>query len=134
MSDTKQNKRAVGNVGESVACDFLVSNGYNIICRNYYCPYGEVDIIAENDRRTVFVEVKMRTESAVQKKYGRPANAVNAKKREHILKSVHHYIKEKSPEKPPRIDVIEILASKDSDTSLHQFKIKHIKAAFADRV
>ena len=50
MSDTKQNKRAVGNVGESVACDFLKSNGYEIICRNYYCPYGEIDIIAENDK------------------------------------------------------------------------------------
>ena len=134
MNDARKENRAVGKLGESVACDFLKSNGYEIICRNYYCEYGEIDIIAENDRRTVFVEVKMRTESAVQKKYGRPSNAVNAKKREHILKSVHHYIKEKSPEKPTHIDVIEILASKNGNSSLHQFKIKHIKAAFADKV
>lgn len=53
------NKSQLGKLGEDVACDFLLENGYKIIDRNFRKPWGELDIIAKApDRTLVFIEVK----------------------------------------------------------------------------
>ena len=49
-----------GSYGEDIAVKYLESKGYNIICRNYRCIYGEIDIIAELDGIMAIVEVKLR--------------------------------------------------------------------------
>ena len=56
MAKTK--KREFGDIGEDIVCKFLLRKGYKIIERNYLKPWGEIDIIAENDKSLVFVEVK----------------------------------------------------------------------------
>ena len=45
----KGEKRRLGFLGESRAVKFLKKNGYKITERNFRCPFGEVDIIAEKD-------------------------------------------------------------------------------------
>ena len=45
-----KNNREFGYFGESVACDFLVRNGYKIVERHYYAVGGELDIVAENEK------------------------------------------------------------------------------------
>ena len=47
-----------GSIGESVACRFLASKGYEILERNYRKPWGEIDIIAIKAGVLRFVEVK----------------------------------------------------------------------------
>ena len=48
-----------GNKFETKACDFLVSNGYSIIERNYHAKkLGEIDIICTKDNIYHFIEVK----------------------------------------------------------------------------
>jgi len=52
-------KQKIGQLGEDLACEYLVENRYKIIERNYRKPWGEIDIIAKDpDRTLVFVEVK----------------------------------------------------------------------------
>ena len=52
-------KRATGNRGEEKAAEYLISNGYSIIERNFNTKFGEIDIVARNaDGTIVFVEVK----------------------------------------------------------------------------
>ena len=41
-------KRKVGNLGEDLACRFLIKRGFDIIERNYLNECGEIDIIAKN--------------------------------------------------------------------------------------
>jgi putative endonuclease len=41
--DTKD----LGNLGEDLACEYLVSNGYKILGRNCRIKFGEIDIIAK---------------------------------------------------------------------------------------
>ena len=48
----------VGKIGEETACKFLMKHGYQIILRNYWKKWGEIDIIAKKDRVIHFVEVK----------------------------------------------------------------------------
>lgn len=126
------NLRAEGHRGESIACDYLQRIGYTIVKRNFRSKYGEIDIIAENDTHIIFVEVKSRSETVSQKIYGRPATAVNRKKRDHILKSTKNYLQLYKPHKSPRIDIIEQLLSPVMGTELIQVKITHIKAAIQD--
>ena len=48
----------IGKIGEETACKFLMKHGYQIILRNYWKKWGEIDIIAKKDRVIHFVEVK----------------------------------------------------------------------------
>ena len=106
-SSAKSN-RSLGRAGESIACDFLVKNGFQIVKRNYTVRGGEIDIIAENEKYIIFVEVKTRTAGHSIEKYGRGAAAVNSTKKEHFLFAVKSYMRAFPSEKKPRIDVIEI--------------------------
>ncbi|MBI4993977.1 YraN family protein [Candidatus Wolfebacteria bacterium] len=48
-----------GQLGENIACRYLVEKNYKIIERNHRQKWGEIDIIAKApDKTLVFVEVK----------------------------------------------------------------------------
>ena len=65
-------KQTEGKSGEDAAVYYLTNLGYLIICRNFKCMQGEIDIIAKDGKNLVFVEVKTRTNT----KYGEPKEAV----------------------------------------------------------
>ncbi len=50
--------RKKGNIAEDKACAYLFENGYEIVDRNFYSRFGEIDIIASKDEVLHFVEVK----------------------------------------------------------------------------
>ena len=123
--------RQIGRQGENSAADWLTKNGYNIICRNYTSPHGEIDIIAEDEKYIVFVEVKYRKNSIHLKKYGRPVYAVTKEKRKHILYTANYYLNKFETHKKPRIDVIEIIGN-DEINGFVSLNIKHYKNAFGE--
>lgn len=47
-----------GELGENIACKFLMKQGFNIIERNYTKKWGEIDIIAKKGEKLYFIEVK----------------------------------------------------------------------------
>ena len=51
-------RRALGQLGEELAVEHLQRYGYVILERNYRCQQGEVDIIARDQERLAFVEVR----------------------------------------------------------------------------
>jgi len=56
-------KSQLGQLGEDLACEYLVKKGYKIIDRNFRQPWGELDIIAKTpDKILVFIEVKTMNE------------------------------------------------------------------------
>ncbi len=58
MSKINKNTREKGNIGEDIACNFLIKNGYFIQDRNYLKKCGEIDIIAIKQGILNFIEVK----------------------------------------------------------------------------
>uniref|UniRef100_A0A7C4M0U3 UPF0102 protein ENT43_03560 n=1 Tax=candidate division CPR3 bacterium TaxID=2268181 RepID=A0A7C4M0U3_UNCC3 len=117
----KTEKRKIGDRGESIACGYLVNCGYKIIKRNYFCKYGEIDIIAQKDGTLIFVEVKTRKNNF----FGEPQEAVDWKKLERINMAMDcflNYIKA-SDDYNLRIDVIEIIR----DEKNNNYKINHIE-------
>ncbi len=130
----KKTTKSTGDYGEEVAVDFYVKDGYKIRERNYHVSHNEIDIIAENERFVVFVEVKTRSVSYVgQSNYGRPASAVDYEKRKRTVAAAQNYIVKNKLNKQPRIDVVEIYLKKKADEDKSPFeilKINHIRNAF----
>lgn len=69
-----------GARGEEVAARHLESAGLRILDRNWRCPLGELDIVATDEQRLVFCEVKTRASDS----YGAPAEAVDRAKADRI--------------------------------------------------
>ena len=125
-----KNKRQTGSGGEDAACRFLESEGYRILCRNFYAGHDEIDIIAEKAPYTVFVEVKTRTASSTGStgsSYGRPAAAVTAKKRYCLSREAEAYIKKHPGQSFYRFDVVEVLLPSSPDGEI---KINHMQGVF----
>ena len=63
--ETSKNKHlSTGKLGEDLACNYLIRDGYRIVDRNYRLKIGEIDIVAmSKDKTLVFVEVKTMQES-----------------------------------------------------------------------
>ena len=98
-------KKRIGYEGEDTAVKYLKLNGYKIIDRNFYARQGEIDIIAKEDKEWVFIEVKTRTNHA----FGRPIEAVDNLKKQHLLNTIKYYIySNKIKDENIRIDVIEV--------------------------
>lgn len=96
---------AQGQNGEEIAFVYLASRGYKIIARNFRTRFGEIDIVAIEDKTLVFVEVKARK----SQKFGLPEEAIDKRKLEHIIKA-GQYFKLKNPQTPDlqRIDLVAI--------------------------
>ncbi len=62
MSDSNLRKRryTFGHTGEAVARLFLAIKGYRLVAHNYKTYFGEIDIIARDRSRIIFIEVKTR--------------------------------------------------------------------------
>lgn len=113
-------KKALGNRGEEIAVRYLKGKGYRILHRNFRTPIGEIDIIAEDRDRLVFLEVKTRADDS----FGHPFEAVDQRKRERMKKVALYYMKNSGIERPVRFDVISI-EIKGNESSL-----SHIIEAF----
>ncbi len=58
MNIASLTSKQVGNLGESVACEYLKRHGFSIVDRNIARKTGELDIIAKKENTLHFVEVK----------------------------------------------------------------------------
>ena len=114
-------KKITGRAGEKVVADYIKSRKMKVIKRNYVTPFGEIDIIAEDDDYIVFIEVKTRSGD----RYGAPSEAVDKTKRKHIVDSAKYYLKvTNSTEAFTRFDMAEVFSDNGSYT------VNYIEDAF----
>jgi len=110
-------RKLLGREGEDRAAQFLTSQGYRILERNYSTRSGEIDLIALHQGVVVFVEVKTRTNNA----FGAPELAVDARKQRKMIKAALGYIKLKNLHQVPcRFDVVAISAADAQGVELIQ--------------
>lgn len=82
-----QNKRTIGADVETKAVEYLVSQGVEILDRNFRCRQGEIDIVCRHGSYLVFVEVKFR--ASLRK--GTPEEAVGVAKQKVICRVADYY-------------------------------------------
>lgn len=63
MEDSRNQRQAIGKLGEDAACKFLLNKGHQILARNYRSGHLEIDIISVSAYGIHFVEVKSRCKS-----------------------------------------------------------------------
>ena len=123
-----QTNKQIGLLGEDIAADFLISQGYHILKRNFNCKLGEIDIIAVDNidkNELVFVEVKTRRQNI----YGSPSDAVDFRKTKHLYKVAEYFLMINKLENTfVRFDVIEI-----KENFSQKIRINHIKNVILDR-
>ncbi|WP_061296969.1 YraN family protein [Herbidospora cretacea] len=57
-------KDELGRAGEDLAARYLIRHGMEILCRNWRCREGEIDIVARDGGVLVVVEVRTRSSDA----------------------------------------------------------------------
>ena len=115
------NNKEKGNLGETLAVQYLQSLGYEILERNWrYSRFGEIDIIAQDKNTLIFVEVKARKGLA----FGHPFEAIDTKKVHQVQSIAQAYMAQKTCKyKHCRLDGISVILSNPP-------KIEHLKNIF----
>lgn len=104
MTNNLTERRKTGNLGEDLASRFLMKQGFNIIERNYLRKCGEIDIVAKNNGKLHFIEVKSVScetmpdvsHETIAKDDFKPEDNIHSWKLERISKTIHLYLMEKS--------------------------------------
>jgi putative endonuclease len=112
--------RLLGDRGERAAARYLRRKGLRVITRGYRGPSGEIDLVAREGDRLVFVEVKTR-------RRGQPAEAVNpAKQRKLTLTALDFLKRFDLLDVPFRFDIVAIVWPDDRGRP----QIEHLVNAF----
>jgi putative endonuclease len=95
----------LGDLGEELAVEHLVKNGYDILERNYTYQKAEVDIIAQKGNTLVVVEVKTRSTAD----FGNPQDFLKPKQIKRLVMAVDAFINENDLDVEVRFDIIAIV-------------------------
>ena len=98
-------RKRLGNVGEEIAARELTRRGYMVRERNWRCPEGELDMVAEQGEMLVFVEVRTRRGD----RFGTPEESITLAKRAHLIAAAQAYLQAHSlQDRDWRIDVVAV--------------------------
>jgi len=113
-------KRKTGNLGEDIACRFLIKKGFSIVERNYLKRFGEIDIIAKYNSILHFIEVKSvscEISQNVSHETGgyRPEDNIHPWKMARLSRVIQTYLVDRhvSPETEWQFDVITVYIDKN---------------------
>ncbi len=84
-----------GEIGENIAVKFLVKQGFLIKERNYTKKWGEIDIIAEKDKKLYFVEVKSVSRETISHETNadyRPEDNMHPWKLKRLARAIQTYL------------------------------------------
>lgn len=113
-----------GAWGEQIAARYLQKKRYSLVTANYRSRFGEIDLIVQNRKYLVFVEVKLR-KSAV---FADAREFVDTYKQERLRTTAEIYLSQYPTDLQPRFDVIEVYAPEGVDTK--KPVINHLEDAF----
>jgi putative endonuclease len=107
----------VGIAGELLAARWLAKHGRKVLKCNHDGIFGgELDIVARHGDVLTFVEVKTRT----QTDHGRPADAVNAEKRQLIRQGALAWLRLLgNPKISFRFDIVEVILLPGHKPAIH---------------
>lgn len=97
-------RKELGNWGESIAARHLESLGLKIVERNWRCPEGEIDLVAQADSLLAFVEVKTRRSRGM----GSPEEALTPRKSQKLLQLGALYVAAHDLDIDWRIDLVAV--------------------------
>jgi len=110
-----QPSNSKGVIAEKKALNYLLEHGLTLLHQNYYCRFGEVDLIMADQETLVFIEVRYRKNG----QFGGALASINKTKQRKIIKTATHYLAQLSSEPYCRFDAIAL-----NDTDIEPLWIK----------
>jgi putative endonuclease len=98
------NRKKLGNWGESLAALHLESKGYEILERNWRTANGEIDLVVKAGQELVFVEVKTRR----GKSMGAPEEGLTPRKADKLMMLAQMYVSQHDLDVDWRIDLVAV--------------------------
>jgi putative endonuclease len=112
-----------GAWGEALAAEYLRKKHYKVVDVGYHSRFGEIDLIVQDRKYLVFVEVKLRKSGD----FARAMEYVDRNKQDKIRITASMYLSQNPTKLQPRFDIIEIYAPAGTQTLNPQ--IRHIEDA-----
>ena len=130
MTASLDPRRTLGERGERLAAEHLERAGYTILATNYRTRFGELDLVACDDRCLVFCEVKTRIAGTRRGPAG-PLDAIGPRKRAQVRAMARDWLASSAaagrPRRPElRFDAIGILISRGGQL----VSLDHVEDAF----
>lgn len=139
VSTLLTDKQVVGQIGEDLACRFMINKGFVVIARNYRKKWGEIDIVTQSTKtgQYCFVEVKtvsgdlsgnmsayVNRETKNSGEY-RAEDNVHPWKLQRLYRAIQSYLLENNvlPETPWQLDVVTVILDREHKKS----KIKRLE-------
>lgn len=125
-------RRRLGDTGEALAVRTLQAAGLTILARNWRCPVGEIDIVAQEQAPDftqggviapwlVLVEVRTRRGTS----FGTARQSITPRKAAKLREVAAHYVQAQQWRGPWRIDVVAV----EMDSRGHLLAVDHIRHA-----
>jgi putative endonuclease len=115
MDDRSQ----LGARGEDLAVAHLEGLGMVVLQRNWRCPQGEIDVVAEDGPDVVVCEVKTRRTAA----YGTPAEAVTPAKLARLRRLAAAWVRQQPRGfRAVRIDVVAVTVPRGGSVSVEHLQ------------
>jgi putative endonuclease len=111
-------QKKIGDLGESIAQDYLIELGYIIVETNWRYSKSEIDLIVKDKDTLVFVEVKTRSYDY----YGQPEDSIDAKKELMITEGAAAYMRSVGHEWTFRFDIISIILPKSGQPTIRHYQ------------
>lgn len=113
-----------GAWGEALAAEYLRKKRYQLVASGYRSRFGEIDLIVQDRKNLVFVEVKLRKNASFASAF----EYVDRRKQDRIRITASIYLSQNPTNLQPRFDVIEIYAPGGTETI--DPEIRHMEDAF----
>ena len=123
-------RRRLGDQGEELAARHLEARGLEVVERNFRTRYGELDIVARDERFLVFCEVKTRIARRAGDDVLGPFAAIGVRKQRQVRAMAREWLAEGRLEgrRPSELRFDAIGISFDGDGRL--LALEHLEAAF----
>ena len=106
---TTSSKQISGKLAEDLTLRHLETCGMSLICRNWSCRSGELDLVMLDGDTVVFVEVRYRRHAA----WGGALESVDLRKQQKLIKAAQLFLLKESrwAKHPCRFDVVAMSAT-----------------------
>ncbi len=86
----KINENNAGLEAEKLAATFLMSHGLKLVTQNYHCRFGEIDLIMQDAKTLIFIEVRLRSNS----QFGSAGASITPQKQRKLITTAQHYLQQ----------------------------------------
>ncbi|WP_417791999.1 YraN family protein [Stutzerimonas xanthomarina] len=106
---TATSRQTSGKLAEDFSLRHLQAHGLRLLCRNWSCRSGELDLVMLDGDTVVFVEVRYRRHAA----WGGALESVDLRKQQKLIKAAQLFLLKESrwARHPCRFDVVAIGAT-----------------------